>query len=423
MINLEKQPHWVVGLVLGYGIVILFVVGGIIGDVINSYIWMTIWGEIAEIGGFLGGAGVGMYVLIRGFRKVHVAEEEFLSADALKEIIKERIVGKRLASYVIDIFLVTVSNYVLSFILALLIAGLCGDDPGESFSFLWIICGIMISPIYLTYCFGNGQTLGMSIMNLKLYGVDGRSPIGYKKGFIRWLGMLVLSLVLYLGFLWIVIDENYQGWHDKIAGTYMILSIAQGSEEKDEALAAQEFKEVSQSDKSELDTLAETQVNSEIQGEIVTTKEINETEVDLSGEFSWREASVHEGIITFECPGCKKTHSLKTTLFSSQLPNPAVGLMPTSQEILWGKEIGSMVLAFVVAVTFGVFVAVLVGFHIWIGIVCAVIFMILKPVFTPKFMNKLPVWIFKCNSCGKRTFIASDGTEAAIGELQANVGE
>ena len=44
MINLEKLPHWVVGLVLGYGIVILFVVGGIIGDVINSYIWMTIWG-------------------------------------------------------------------------------------------------------------------------------------------------------------------------------------------------------------------------------------------------------------------------------------------------------------------------------------------------------------------------------------------
>ncbi len=38
----------------------------------------------------------------------------------------------------------------------------------------------------------------------------------------RYVGYLISSLPLFLGFAWIAIDRRKQGWHDKIAGTLVI---------------------------------------------------------------------------------------------------------------------------------------------------------------------------------------------------------
>lgn len=143
----------------------------------------------------------------------------------------------------------------------------------------------------------------------------------------------------------------------------------------------------------------------------------NKNNAELPENLSWRECSVPGGIISFECPKCKEKYSLQTAFFASPFPLKTEGLTPTGEEILWGKEIGGIFLAFVVAFAIGGFLTVLVGKpHIWIAIVSAVIWMILKPIFVPKFMKKLPVWISKCKSCGNRIFIASDGTTASISE-------
>ena len=40
---------------------------------------------------------------------------------------------------------------------------------------------------------------------------------------IRYLGYILSSLPLGLGFLWIVIDKRNQGWHDKLANTVVIM--------------------------------------------------------------------------------------------------------------------------------------------------------------------------------------------------------
>jgi len=81
-----------------------------------------------------------------------------------------------------------------------------------------IIIGYIITIAYFTIRFGRGQTVGMMAMKIKLIRTNGTYPIGYLRGFVRFLGMYVSGIVLYLGFLWIVIDKNKQGWHDKIAG-------------------------------------------------------------------------------------------------------------------------------------------------------------------------------------------------------------
>ncbi|CAD6493582.1 MAG: RDD family protein [Candidatus Argoarchaeum ethanivorans] len=115
--------------------------------------------------------------------------------------------GARFGSYILDSIIVGVMGFILGFVL----------EPIASF------LGLLISVGYYTYFFGNGQTLGMKAAKIKLCGTDGTYPIGYAKGFLRWIGMIISGLVIGLGYLWILIDENKQGWHDKIAGTYVVV--------------------------------------------------------------------------------------------------------------------------------------------------------------------------------------------------------
>jgi len=91
-----------------------------------------------------------------------------------------------------------------------------------SYNIILRVLGLAIYTGYFTYFLGNGQTIGMKAVKIKLCGTDGTYPIGYKKGFLRWVGMTISNLVIGLGYLWILIDENKQGWHDKMAGTYVV---------------------------------------------------------------------------------------------------------------------------------------------------------------------------------------------------------
>jgi hypothetical protein len=39
---------------------------------------------------------------------------------------------------------------------------------------------------------------------------------------LRYVGYLVSAIVVSLGFIWILFDSKRQGWHDKIAKTYVV---------------------------------------------------------------------------------------------------------------------------------------------------------------------------------------------------------
>ncbi len=122
--------------------------------------------------------------------------------------------GTRLVSYIIDAIILWIIGAIV---------GLIFMAIGVGYVAASIIVGILISLGYFTYFFGNGQTPGMKVMKIKLCGTDGTYPIGYGKGFLRWIGMLISALVIYIGFLWILIDKDKQGWHDKIADTYVVV--------------------------------------------------------------------------------------------------------------------------------------------------------------------------------------------------------
>jgi uncharacterized RDD family membrane protein YckC len=62
----------------------------------------------------------------------------------------------------------------------------------------------------------------MRLLEIKLVRADGVTPVSFSRGFLRWAGMEISGIVLFLGYLWILVDKKKQGWHDKIARTYVV---------------------------------------------------------------------------------------------------------------------------------------------------------------------------------------------------------
>ncbi|HII06221.1 MAG TPA: RDD family protein [Methanotrichaceae archaeon] len=131
--------------------------------------------------------------------------------------------GSRLVSYLIDVIILTVVYFALSIIFGLPVEEelMNTEDFTTAFYALYIVVAV-ITIGYYTYFFGKGQTPGMKLVSIKLIRANGVSPVGYGKGLLRWIGMEISGFVLFLGYIWILIDKKNQGWHDKIAGTYVV---------------------------------------------------------------------------------------------------------------------------------------------------------------------------------------------------------
>lgn len=66
-----------------------------------------------------------------------------------------------------------------------------------------------------------GTTIGGVVCGLKVIRVDGR-PIDWATSWVRAFSCFLSLIVAGLGFVWVVIDDDKQSWHDKIAGTTVV---------------------------------------------------------------------------------------------------------------------------------------------------------------------------------------------------------
>lgn len=64
-------------------------------------------------------------------------------------------------------------------------------------------------------------TPGKMICKLKIVEENGQK-LSWQKALLRLVGYVVSGAVLFIGFIWIGFDKKKQGWHDKIAGTYVV---------------------------------------------------------------------------------------------------------------------------------------------------------------------------------------------------------
>ncbi len=71
----------------------------------------------------------------------------------------------------------------------------------------------------------NGQTPGMALMGIQLIHRGNVRPT-LLSSVVRYFGYWLSAVVLGLGFLWVIVDRKRRGWHDILAGTYVVHSAA-----------------------------------------------------------------------------------------------------------------------------------------------------------------------------------------------------
>ena len=83
---------------------------------------------------------------------------------------------------------------------------------------------VLFQAAYFTYFWsaaGKGQTLGSRALNIRVVKTDG-SYLDYVGAFLRYIGLFISCVVFLLGVIWAAFDAQKQGWHDKIASTYVV---------------------------------------------------------------------------------------------------------------------------------------------------------------------------------------------------------
>ncbi len=84
------------------------------------------------------------------------------------------------------------------------------------------VVGLVLMLAYQVLMTARGQTLGKKVFGLKVVRADGSAP-GFGTALLRQtVGYFVSNLVFGLGFLWVAFEPNNRGWHDLIAGTYVV---------------------------------------------------------------------------------------------------------------------------------------------------------------------------------------------------------
>jgi uncharacterized RDD family membrane protein YckC len=119
-------------------------------------------------------------------------------------------VGMRFVAFIIDNILLFIIGFIVGLFLAI-------------FNLDSIVVGILINLVYHWYFLTRreGQTPGKSAVNIRVIKTDG-TPISDSDAIIRVFGYYVSSIALGIGFLWAIFDANNQGWHDKMANTYVV---------------------------------------------------------------------------------------------------------------------------------------------------------------------------------------------------------
>jgi len=142
---------------------------------------------------------------------------------------------RRLIAYTVDNTIIIVVFFILSLVIsAAFIFGLMygnssnvlagWTDPAHitAITIMATAAYLILSLAYFTYFHGiKGRTPGKMLLGLQVLTTEGK-PVGFGLAFLRSVGYVVSS-IFYIGFLWAAFDRRKQGWHDKIAGTVVII--------------------------------------------------------------------------------------------------------------------------------------------------------------------------------------------------------
>ena len=118
----------------------------------------------------------------------------------------------RALATIIDFVILGIVSSILNIVLS-------GGDPlrGNGVSTLIGLAYFM----YFWSSYGHGQTLGNRALSIRVVKTNG-SELTLVDALIRYVGLIISCVALFIGVIWVAFDPNKQGWHDKIATTYVV---------------------------------------------------------------------------------------------------------------------------------------------------------------------------------------------------------
>ncbi len=95
----------------------------------------------------------------------------------------------------------------------------CG--AGSSYIGSWL--GVLILGVYWVLTWSLlGASLGQKALGMRVVNAQNGERIDIVKALIRYVGFVISAIPFALGLIWAGFDPRKQGWHDKIAGTYVV---------------------------------------------------------------------------------------------------------------------------------------------------------------------------------------------------------
>lgn len=91
-----------------------------------------------------------------------------------------------------------------------------------SIRIITVLSGVVVFNLYVATSWALvDKTLGQGLLGLRVLRTDGRR-LTFPRAVRRSVGYILAALPLFLGFLWVLIDDRRQGWHDKLADTVVV---------------------------------------------------------------------------------------------------------------------------------------------------------------------------------------------------------
>lgn len=85
-----------------------------------------------------------------------------------------------------------------------------------------VLSGVVFFNLYVAAAWALvDKTLGQALLGLRVLRADG-TRLTFWRALRRSVGYILAALPAFLGYLWILIDDRRQGWHDKLADTVVV---------------------------------------------------------------------------------------------------------------------------------------------------------------------------------------------------------
>ena len=131
----------------------------------------------------------------------------------------------RFGAYFIDFVLLLIGSLVVGFGLGVVM--LAGADTSsareeEDASNIIQLVSVAATFAYFWISASTGATIGMRMVGLAIQSEDGSRGLPAGRAFVRTIVFYLGSILLFIGWLWMLWDSDHETWHDKASGSRVV---------------------------------------------------------------------------------------------------------------------------------------------------------------------------------------------------------